>query len=421
MIDLFAAIYVVFGLAYLAGTIVLATRKRPVRASGSEPKMFVFVVPALNERTVIVPTVESLLAACGGRGRVLVVDDGSTDGTGDVVEALNNPDVKVLRRTPPHARQGKGRALNEGYRFIRSVAARSGFDPSDVVLCIVDADGRVRPDVLSHVAPYFTDPKVGAVQLLVRIRNRTSWLARFQDYEFLVFSSLTQTAREHIGSVGLGGNGQFTRLEALMALGENPWSDCLTEDLDLGVRLAAAGWQNRFCGETWVDQQGLTSISSLIRQRTRWAQGHFQCWRLIPQLVRSDLPTLTVLDLTYYLGAPILVLFASGVFTGTLGFTAYQTIVHPEYWMTPFGALVGGLMGMFTFGPAVGLSFAYRRKSKELTVAQAVVLAHLLFVYNYIWYIAEWKAVGRMLRRRNGWAKTQRVVEPTRPTASTAA
>lgn len=406
-----ASVYLILGILYLSGTLILSRRKRAIPTEGVEPELFVFVVPALNESSVIVPTVNSLLAACGSRGRVLVVDDGSTDDTAQQVEALVDPRVYVLKRRLPDARLGKGRALNHAYRFVRDRMRAEGHEANNVALCIVDADGRVQPDVLEVVAPYFRDQRVGAVQLQVRIRNRDSWMTRFQDYEFLVFCSLTQTAREHVGSVGLGGNGQFTRLAALDQFGDDPWTDCLTEDLDLGLRLAIGGWQNRFCGEASVDQQGLKSITRLVRQRTRWAQGHFQCWSLVPRIISSRLPSTTVLDLCYYLLAPGAVLVMSLVFSGTLLWALYQILVRPELWLTPFGLMLGVLLYLFSFGPAMALSLVYRSRSRELTMSQAILLGHLLVAYNYIWYVAELKAIGRICTRRGQWRKTARVRE----------
>ena len=418
----FAAAVVVIGFGYLIATVALSRRKLPVPSTGAEPERFVFVVPALNEERVIGATVHSLLGACGERGRVLVIDDGSTDTTGQILDRLRatHPDrVWVLTRRAPAARQGKGAALNAAYQLVRDTTLADGLNPSAVVLGIVDADGRLEPAVLAQVAPYFRDPRVGAVQLLVRIRNRARLLCRFQDYEFLVFSSLTQTAREKLGSVGLGGNGQFTRLAALMDLGEAPWTACLTEDLDLGVRLAIAGWQNRFCGETFVDQQGLDSLPRLLRQRTRWAHGHFQCWQLIPKVIASTLPTVTVLDLCYYLLAPAIVLASSVLFTVPLVLLITRIATDPRVWGSPGGLAYLGALYLISFGPALGLALVYQRRARDLSVFAAVLLGQLLAGYNYIWYLAEWKALVRILTRRTGWTKTSRIHEhPAHPIPS---
>ena len=76
----------------------------------------------------------------------------------------------------------------------------------------------------------------------------------------------------------MGGNGQFNRLAALDAVAdeEGPWRDKLTEDQDLGLRLLAAGWEGRQDLRATVDQQGLSKLRPLFRQRTRWSQGNLQ-------------------------------------------------------------------------------------------------------------------------------------------------
>jgi len=405
---------VLSSLGYMVVTLVLSRRKVPVPLVGAEPGLFVFVVPALNEAAVIERTVSCLLAACGDRGRVLVINDGSDDGTAEIIDSLRRADEEklwVFTRSLPQARRGKGRALNDAYAMLRAKFAREGIDPASVILGIVDADGRVEPNVLDHIGPYFRNPAVGAVQLLVRIRNRDRLLTRFQDYEFMLFSALTQTAREHVGSVGLGGNGQFTRLGALTTLGEEPWSECLTEDLDLGVRLAIAGWSNRFCGEKFVDQQGLNSLPLLLRQRTRWAQGHFQCWRLIPRIVASQLPTLTVLDLCYYLIAPAISMAASILFTVPLVWGVASLVSDPNRWMSPYWAIYFGLLYLFSFTPSMLMSLIYWRRSRDISILRALALGNLLALYNYIWYVAQWKALGRIITRRGSWAKTNRTSE----------
>ena len=77
------------------------------------------------------------------------------------------------------------------------------------------------------------------------------------------------------------------RLSALVSLGDSPWSKSLTEDLDLGVRLLSLGWRNEFCHTAAVHQQGVTELGRLIRQRSRWFQGHLMSIRLVPKVLRE--------------------------------------------------------------------------------------------------------------------------------------
>jgi len=383
---------------------------RPHRA----PSLYVFFVPALNEERVIRNTVDSLLALPEDRTWVFVIDDDSDDSTARIVGSYEDARVTLLQRRAPHARKGKGAALNFAYQeLLRRLPADTS--PHDVVIGIVDADGRLQPNAIEVMDGLFSGRGVGAVQMMVRILNRSRLLPRFQDYEFVAFGSLTQVAREKLGSVGLGGNGQFTRLKALMSLGQRPWTDCLTEDLDLGMRLAIAGWRGRYTHETWVEQQGLTNIRKLVRQRVRWCHGHFQCWRLIPRLISSDLPTLTVLDLLYYLLSPALSLLASVVFVLPFALLLEHLVTTPMNASWQLYTIYLSLLYLMSFGPALLLSAWYWRRAGDVSVARAFVIAHALAAYNLIWYAAEWWAVARIIGRRNNWAKTARLPEDNAP------
>ncbi len=404
------AVFILATVGYLLFVAGLSTRPPPALASaGAITHFYVFVVPALNEQLVIRNTLDSLLALPAHNTFTIVVDDASTDHTAEIVQSYPMERVLLVHRTPPEARQGKGAALNAAYRV---VFERFSTSVDRVVLCVVDADGRLEPNVLDHVEPLFSDPRVGAVQLLVRILNRQRWLTRFQDFEFVSFSSLVQRGRQHLGSVGLGGNGQFVRLSALRSLGDSPWSDCLTEDLDLGLRLAMLGWNNRFTAATAVSQQGVVNLRLLWRQRTRWLQGHLQCWRLTPALVRSDLPSRTVLDLFWYLAAPVVLLVASVLYTGALAATLIAAshsspTVHASF----HTAALLCIWYVFAFGPTKLLATLNRHQPRDVSAGRALVLAHLLVIYNYVWYAAAWRALARMACRRQGWTKTTRIVE----------
>ena len=138
-------------------------------------------------------------------------------------------------------------------------------DPENVLIVVVDADGRMEPDSLRYVIPAFEDPTLGGVQIGVRINNRTNnLLARMQDMEFVLYTEVFQRARVRLRTPGLGGNGQFVRLSTLETLGDKPWSQSLTEDLDLGVRILINGYRIDFCPDAAVHQQGLVSMKRWI-------------------------------------------------------------------------------------------------------------------------------------------------------------
>ena len=168
---------------------------------------------------MIATSLERLLAV-PGNFKVMVIDDASEDGTADVVRQFDPERVWLFQRTLPDARKGKGEALNAAYRHLCTSGVLGERNPDDVIVAVLDADGRLAPNALIEVAPFFADPAVGGVQIGVRMYNaKEKLLARMQDFEFVTFTEIFQRARQRIGSVGLGGNGQFNRLSALQVAG----------------------------------------------------------------------------------------------------------------------------------------------------------------------------------------------------------
>jgi 1,2-diacylglycerol 3-beta-glucosyltransferase len=383
------------------------------KRSPDQPLHYVFLIPCLNESLVIASTIDRLLLF-SEKISVYVIDDGSTDDTAAIVEGYAGRDarVRLIRRTLPNARQGKGPALNAAYRVISQEFASQRVDPVSVVVCIMDADGVLDVNAIQAVDGLFGHPDVGAAQIVVRIANRESFRGRLQDVDFFVFASIIQQGRNHIGSVGLGGNGQFTRLSALDSLGDAPWSDCLTEDLDLGLRLVTRGWRLAFASDTAVHQQGLVNIRRLLRQRTRWVQGHFQCWRRIPDVLRMDARWYTRTDLVFYLLWPaVSCLVLPAAVLGAwimLGYSVTRLNLSPWQWLA---AVVLGYL--LTFGPNLLLGFHYRARSKDISILGTIALVHLMVVYQYIWFVAGWWAIFRMVGKRTNWTKTERVAIPT--------
>jgi 1,2-diacylglycerol 3-beta-glucosyltransferase len=385
----------------------------PAAAQGGE--FYVFLMPCLNEELVIARSLQRLLSMPAGNFAVMVIDDGSDDGTAAAVTGVADERVWLLSRKLPNARQGKGEALNDAIAQLVSSDRLAGRNPDSVIIAVVDADGHLDPHALADVSRFFADPAVGAVQIGVRINNRDrSMLARMQDMEFVIYTEVFQRGRRHLGSVGLGGNGQFVRLSALRSLGPAPWTRSLTEDLDLGVRLAAAGWRNEYCRTAAVHQQGVVEIKRLVRQRARWFQGNLQSWRLIPLVLRS-MPARRGADLLFLLSSPALVLIAS-LLTVSFGVVLANCVVLAATGHDPSGSWVAVTYALI-LGPALAYAGVYWKQERAtgLRLVKAFWLAHLYVGYSMIWYASGWRAAIRAMRGRTGWAKTDRVAEGPTP------
>src|SRR5438874_2699606 len=162
---------------YYVTLYLLSTRRlaRQVRADAPPRPGMALIVPAHNEELVIGGTLESLTRLDYEPYCVLVVNDGSTDETGPRARAFEHTGrVHVFDRPLESAGMGKGAVLNEGYRILQELLARrdplvAGFDPNNVVVGVVDADGHLERNALKEIARHFDDPMVGGVQMGVVI------------------------------------------------------------------------------------------------------------------------------------------------------------------------------------------------------------------------------------------------------------
>jgi len=413
-----AAVVIYYMLLWLHLTVRRALRKK-MPDTGYRPHFFI-IIPAHNEEAVIGHTIQSLLKQDYPHKSIFVMNDGSQDQTsaiGNSYAALDDQ-VMVIDRGPDIAGRGKGAVLNHAFSIICKMVADGdarlgGRTADDVVLCIVDADGQLESHTLGAVAPYFAEARVGGLQIGVRIANTgTNVLTRMQDIEFVGFSAFVQEARDAFGSVGLGGNGQFGRLSALMSLGRDPWTDCLTEDLDLGLTLVEHGWRNRFCPNAYVAQQAVTSLKALFRQRTRWVQGHYQCWSHLPRLLRNKkVPLGTRIDLALYLVLVVFVVLVSiGMVFSLLSMAGLVTTTSTAFAFVPAGPWRNALVLFLSFGPlAVFLLTYHTRTARPMPVRWLPTYAIVFAVYTYAWMVATAWAWFRIITKRGSWAKTARV------------
>ncbi len=220
-------------ISYALIIVILYMRYRPSRAGDGAALDWHLFVPALNEERVIGGTIDYLRATFP-RAHVWVIDDDSEDGTASIIgmRAWADPMVHLVRRYRPRARTGKGDALNAAYLALDAWLPVTA-DAARTIIGVVDADGLPAANCLDVCAgaSMFGDPVVGSVQVQVRMLNRHDRrpyphrgglvntlghvLVRLQDLEFRVPISAIQLTRRMTRSVGLGGNGQFSRLSAL--------------------------------------------------------------------------------------------------------------------------------------------------------------------------------------------------------------
>ncbi len=371
-------------------------------ADGAEAFSWVFLVPALDEEVTIRDSVERLLSLDLSHRRVIVIDDASEDRTAEVLASISHPDLAVLPRTLPNARQGKAAALNYAYQSLAELD-----DRERTVVVIIDADGRLDREAPRFAASQFeADPAVGGVQSLVRIYNRGHFLTWLQDLEFSVYGYLFQAGRDDWGTAGMGGNGQFNRLSALddIADGVGPWRDRLTEDQDLGLRLIARGWKGRQELRATVDQQGLSRPRRLLNQRTRWSQGNLQAMDLRGEVRRAPFPRGARFELLIYLLMPF--------WQGIIGVGLLAALYLAASGSAPFwGGGPTWQLGFFyllAFGGTILGCVAARASRGPLGWLQGLLVAQVYAPYTWFLWPVLVRSSWRQLRAQDDWAKTAR-------------
>jgi len=232
------------------------------------PASITVVIPAYNEELVLEPTVLGVLASSNVDLRVLVIDDGSIDGTREIAERLaaDHPQVQaiILARNG-----GKPAALNTGFHAART----------DLVASL-DADTVPAPDALSRLAAHFVDPKIAAAASNVKVGNRGSWLSRWQSIEYISAIHLNRRALALLNTITTvpGALAVWRKTLVLQCGGFS--SETLSEDTDLTLTLTRAGYRMEFVDQAIAYTQVPQSPGCLFRQRKRWLYGNLQClWK----------------------------------------------------------------------------------------------------------------------------------------------
>ncbi|THF86352.1 glycosyltransferase [Deinococcus sp. KSM4-11] len=398
----------------LLAALLPRVRHRPAR--GGDALHFTFLIPALNEGRVIGATVTTLRTLAPD-ARVVVIDDGSDDHTAAVVQALAGQDsgIALLRRSLPYARRGKGEALGWATRHLLDRLPTD--DLQREIFVVVDADGRITPDLLPEARAAMADPRVVGAQARVRIRPSATGLSvqsvmgrmleQQQDLEFTVIRSV-QRLRHRWHTVGLCGNGQFMRasyLHAQFTRGTPPWPDCLSEDFASGLEMRLASPEHRMVLlEAAVTQQGLPDLRRFLRQRARWAQGTLQCWPYLPRVWQEPMPLRARLDLSYYLLGPWL----SGVVTLCLLSQPLRWALHTHGLI--LNPVIGGGLAVLTTGMQLHWLARYQHEQR-LNAAQFVLLLLGQPLYGLVLSASLLLAYRHHVTGRRAWDKTVRHVE----------
>ncbi|HYE60145.1 MAG TPA: glycosyltransferase [Candidatus Kapabacteria bacterium] len=257
------------------------------------PKMFVppqysftALIPALHEEQVIGTTIRAVAAIDYPEKlkEILVIcredDKGTIEAATEAIREIGRENIKLII---PHF---KPRNKPDKLNFALEYATKD-------VVCVFDAEDSPHQDLYKVVNTVMVRDNADVVQSGVQLVNfRSNWFSTLNvlEYFFWFKSVLHYFARKQV--IPLGGNTVFFKKHWLEKV--NGWdADCLTEDADVGIKLSSAGANIRiiYDEEHATQEETPPSLSSFVKQRTRWNQGFLQVykkkeWKQLPKFTQ---------------------------------------------------------------------------------------------------------------------------------------
>jgi cellulose synthase/poly-beta-1,6-N-acetylglucosamine synthase-like glycosyltransferase len=384
---------------------------RPPALSDEELPVYTVIAALYREAEVVPQLVEALDKLDYPRGKldIKIVVERSDRETLSRLAALKLPARYEIVAAPPGEPKNKPRALD-----IALAEARG-----DLVV-VYDAEDEPAPDQLRLAAARFAaESDLDCLQARLVIRNtEDSWLAKLFAVEYTALFDLINPGLCALGlPIALGGSSNHFRRDSLqVAGGWDEWN--VTEDADLGVRLARFGYRIASLDSDTFEAAPY-EFMNWFRQRTRWEKGWIQTF-----LVHSREPRHFVRDLGLaHAAAAALIIFGS--VASALVWPAYAVEVArrlaaaadavPSLWREAADVLIYLLALAGVWSILVPALVAARQRGVRLPLGTLILLP----VYYLLVTAAAWAAIAELVVRPHHWSKTAHGRTPSRqPTAA---
>ena len=262
---------IMFGLILSNIHQIISLNKRVYKESKKE--RISIVIPAYNEEVCIYRCVTSVLNSSYANKQIVVVDDGSTDSTENILngikdsykESISEGSLVIVRQE----NQGKARAINNA---VKNIADGS-------LIMVLDSDSYLSDNALEKVSIHFENPKLIALSSNVKIVKPKNFIELVQKIEYLLGYRLKGSEQilgiEYI----IGGIGSVFRKSAMEDVGLYDY-DSITEDIDFTMKLISHFGNKKYlfgyADDVIAYTPAVKNFRQLLKQRYRWKYGRFK-------------------------------------------------------------------------------------------------------------------------------------------------
>ena len=386
----FLAVYLVTFIALIPGFnfvfmfISLLFNKKDKKPCMKNEKDVTILIPVYNGKNSIKETIESIQKQkyCGNIF-INIIDDGSTDGTMELLKSMNLDSNIELIETK---HSGKAKALNEGLKKVNT----------DYTITI-DSDTILHPLAVRNIMNKLvnSNEKTVATAGCLFVKNaKKSFITKLQEWDYTLGIFGVKFVQGNYNST-LVAQGAFSAYKTKILKEVGGWENCVGEDIVLTWQLLSKGYETNFAKNAIAYTEVPKNLKSLGKQRKRWARGMIEAFKKVKVFkskkmnIKSRL--LMLLNIFFpFIDLALLIFVPLGLILLILG--------NP--------LLIGWIsLLVIPFGLLLCLLIEIRRKNmmKEIDckLEKRSILAFIIYILLYAFMLAPYCLVGYILELIN--------------------
>ena len=330
------------------------------------------LIPCYNEENTVAACIESVLGQSRPADEIIVVNDGSTDGTRSILASFGHS-IRIV--DTPQNTGNKSHAQEYGLQFV-----------TGDIFVTTDADSLLAPDFIERIEKDFADPSVEAVAGYIK-SVRMNWLTACRELDYVIGQDLHKKAQSHLNAIlvipGCAGAFRTHTFRKHITFDH----DTVTEDLDFTYKYHKNEFRILFDTKAVVYTQDPFTLYSYIHQMRRWIGGGWQNllkhWRVVARRPGH--------------AVEIGFVYIEGTVFGLLFFIL--PLINVFYFITFFS-------GYFLVAGALGLYGAIARKRYDL--ALYAPLFPIVLIINSLIFLEQFVREVVFRRRTLHWFKPER-------------